>query len=212
MKKLLGVYKGNKKNKKKKKEEKKKETPFVRTRLIARALRKAILSLKRAALSKNSSVRKRHIKQMVSHVKDAKHIIETPRKKLDTVAKKLDEKDKIDQEEEKKEREYTRRHRKSNVIKMFQEFHLFFGWLLAFYIAYFYFSTYVLIKWGASFALFPFLHNSLGTPFPFLITGCLFLIFLGITLSLRFTRGKVLGSSIFTSVSFFLVALFLINF
>jgi hypothetical protein len=214
MKKLVGGYKGKKTRfrKKKKKKNDIDHGMFIRTRLVIRCIKRSIASLKRAILAKNSAVRKQHIKNLISSVKEVHKILKTPKKKLIAVQEDMDQKEQEDEEEIKREQEFRRMRRGVTTQRFFQEVHLFFGWLLAFYVAYFYFSSFVLVKWGSESVFFTFFQKSLGNPFPYIVVGLFFILFLGTTLCLRFSFGRISIVSVYFLITASLAALFLINY
>lgn len=214
MKKLMGGYKGKKARyrKRNKVKENDEHIMFIRTRLVVRCIKRSGASLKRAIFARNSAVRKQHIKNLISNVKEVHKIIKTPPKKLVAVQKDMEQQDQIEVEQEKKEQEVKRIRRGAAARKFFQELHLFFGWLLAFYVGYFYISSFVLVKWGTETVFFEFLQRSLSNSFPYLIVGFFFILFLGLTLCLRFSFGRVSLASMYMLVTFALIVLFFINY
>ncbi len=218
MKRLLKGYKKKRARKKRKKlrikraHAERKHTSFIRTRLLYRSLKKIFSSFKRIIFARNAAVRKQHIKNLVSHVKEVHRIIKAPKKRLVAVEEDIENREKEEEDEKEKEKKYETEFHQTSIYYFLQETHLFFGWLLAFYAGYFYFSSFVLVKWGVDSPLFSFLHRSLTSSFPFLVTGCFFILFLGLTLSLKFSHGRVFLSIVHLLVAFFLLGVFLVNF
>lgn len=212
---LMGGYKQYSKKsrlkKKRKKKKKKKSATVVRIQLMMRSSGKVIRNTKKLILSKNTAVRKRYADQTKEYFQDLKELFFTPSENLVTIEQKIVDRE---VEEEKAEREWVKLEifQKTFFLNLFKEIRLFFGWLLAFYVAYFCVAILLIMKWGDTSPIHSFLYQSLQSPFPFLATGCFFLIFLGLTCITRIAKGSPWLSSVFALSTVFFVVLFVANF
>jgi hypothetical protein len=217
---LRMMKKRNKLRKRRKREEeKKKKKGFLRLRLFFRLVKKIFRRLKRVIFARSTVVRKQHLGKIFGYLRDIQKIFQSLKKKFLAIEKKLlvierkiDEEDVEEEEEQIMRRKPVKKYKKIAFYQFLQEAHLFFGWLLAFYIVYFYFSSFALIKWGTTFPFFSFLYRSLSHSFPFLIMGILFVLFFGMTVALRFSYGKILVSFFYFLITVSCIFLFLFNF
>lgn len=194
-----------------KKKSKKLGIRFARLRLFFRLLKRILWNFHRILVAKNSAVRKRYVKQLSGHFAGVKKVFATPKKKLEILEEEIDIKE---QEEEEFEllSEEIEEFKKTFFLRLFEESRLFFGWLLGFYIVYFYFAFFTLTKFPADTPFHAFLYQSITSEFPFLALGIFFLIFLGLTLIIRFTKNNMWYSPLFIIFSGFCILLFLANF
>ena len=88
----------------------------------------------------------------------------------------------------------------------------FFGWILAFYIFYFYFGIFLITKFHEKNEFFRFFERSLTTGFPFLVTGIFFLLFFGLTLATFFSGKKIWRAVFFLFLTAAMIFLFVVNF
>ncbi|MCT4591841.1 MAG: hypothetical protein N4A36_00420 [Candidatus Gracilibacteria bacterium] len=93
----------------------------------------------------------------------------------------------------------------------FYEIRLFIGWLLSFYILYFFFAFYIKFKWGETSPLFGFINNSLETPFLYAFSGILFFSFMALSIKIRFAQKNTTKSIIIFVTSFLFLILYLFN-
>lgn len=182
----------------------------IRIILLYKAFVKMMAMLQRMVFAKNSVVRKQYSQQFGQHVQDFTKIFRMPDSALipqdeDGIA--------ADELKQKQEAAAKLNELEQNIfIRFLLETHLFFGWLLAFYIVYFYFSVFVLVKLGSDSPLFSFVYRSLSSPFPFLVTGFFFLMFLGLTFAIRVAKGKVILSTFVLICTFISIAALFFNF
>ncbi len=187
---------------------------IIRTILILKQFQKIFGTIRRMIFSKSTVVRKQYFQQLKEHIVEFVHIFKIPDYELipgGADAARVAE----DMERRKLEESGLAgplQGEGSAFYRILQEFHLFFGWLLAFYVAYFYFSVYVVVKWGSESPFFDFVYRSLSSPFPFLTTGFFFLVFFGLTLALRVARGGIILSSFMLFVTAASVVLMVFNF
>jgi len=95
---------------------------------------------------------------------------------------------------------------------LLEEVHLFLGWLLSFYILYFYASFYLLTKFDQEGTISNFLLKTLNSNFPFMVTGLIFIIFAGITIKLRYAVHSHLVAFLTTVGTGFCLLVFVLNF
>jgi hypothetical protein len=211
---LLGVTKKTSHFRKKKKRREGMEKNMAPSRfgLFLRVVKKMFWSLKRILFTRSAAVRRQHLGKIYEYFEDIYRIFQTPIKKLPLMERKIDIEETKQQEKQVMEGVFMKKYQKTAFHQFLQEIHLFFGWLLAFYIIYFYISSFVLIKWGTEFPFFSFLQSSLTNSFPFLMTGILFVLFFGMTLALRFSYGRVLFSLLYLLITVSCIFLFLFNF
>ncbi len=184
---------------------------IIRTILVFKNFKKLLGTMQRLIFSKSSVVRKQYVQQLKEHLREFIHIFKIPDYEL--IPGGVDAANMVEAlAKEKVERGDTAKHEQTLFYRLLQEFHLFFGWLLAFYIVYFYFSVYVLVKWGSDSPFFEFVYRSLSSPFPFLTTGFFFLIFLGLTMALRIAKGRIIPSSFMLLVTVLTIVVMIFNF
>lgn len=97
-------------------------------------------------------------------------------------------------------------------FRFFEEAHLFMGFVLAFYIGYFFLAGLGYTRFGDAMPLFSFVERTLETKFLFLVTGIFFLLFLGLTLIVRLSYRSVLLGTTYFLLTLFVVALYYVNF
>lgn len=97
-------------------------------------------------------------------------------------------------------------------ITLYDELYLFIGWLLAFYITYFFFAFYVKFKWNIAGLIFDFVSQSVQVPFLIILTGILFIVFLGLSLKVHFAKRDILKSSLIFVCTLLLITVFVFNF
>lgn len=183
----------------------------IRTKLIFHSIRKIFRTTRRIIFTKSNAARKEHFRNLIDSFRELSDVVNASRAKLLAKGEKMNVEEKeMAQEEQKKKEEYD--YHTTLLYRFFRELRLFFGWLLAFYIVYFYGTVFALIKWGTDSAIYDFLWRSVTSSFPFLITGSVFLIFAGLTIHVRLAKGKILGYSVGSVITAVLVVLFLANF
>ncbi len=187
---------------------------ILRTILVLKQIQKVLGTLKRLIFSKSTVVRKQYFGQLKEHFVEFKRIFKIPDYELIPggigATEAMNDQEQLRQQEALKGDASLYEH--NSFYRFLQEFHLFFGWLLAFYVVYFYFSVYVVVKWGSESPFFDFVYRSLSSPFPFLTTGFFFLLFFGLTLSLRLAKGRGLPSSLIMLVTAASIVFLIFNF
>ena len=208
MQRLLGGYK---KEQRRIQLKKKKRKHFPRLKLFFRSVHKILWSIKRMLTAKNRAVRMRYMQQLRGYVRSATKIFTLPKKSLATIEQEIEAREKEDALLE-AEWDKIEEFQKTFFLRLFEESRLFFGWLLGFYIAYFYISLFLLTKFPTDSKFHHFLYQSITSQFPFLALGIFFLIFLGLTLIIRFARNNMWYSPLFLLFTAFTIILFLANF
>ncbi len=112
---------------------------------------------------------------------------------------------------EKKDKELLKR-AEGKSLSFCDEAKLFVGWLLSFYIIYFFIAYYITLKWGPSSPLFDFVSKSMETSFLPIIIGVLFIVFFGLSIKTNFARYSFLKSLLIFISTIFVLVLFLFNF
>ncbi|QQS59528.1 hypothetical protein IPN35_01390 [Candidatus Peregrinibacteria bacterium] len=185
----------------------------IRTKLIIHSTRKIFRTIRRIIFTKSNAARKEHLHSLVETFQELSDVVSASRAKLIAKGEKMNaEQEETMKEEENKKKEEQRDYHINLSYRFFRELRLFFGWLLAFYVSFFYITVFALVKWGNESSFYDFLWRSVTSSFPFMITGSVFLIFAGLTIHVRLSHGKILGYSFGSLVTIGLVVLFLVNF
>jgi len=187
-----------------------KKNPFLtKIRLSLRLFSRSFSQLLSVVLSKNSAVRRQHWEMFRENFSSFFGIFQKSNREILEVEAKM-EKHFAEQDED--IQPSATAFSQKTIFHWIEESHLFFGWLLSFYVIYFYLGVFVIVKGVEEASLFSFLERSLTNAFPFLVTGIFFFLFLGLTLSLRFARQKIWLAPFFLGGSTFLSVLFVLNF
>ncbi len=178
---------------------------FLKVRLGFRLFKRSLFHLFRILFSKNSAVRRQHLEQLRVNFSVLFALFPKSTAEVIAVEKDLDSL-------EKNLLVSSNFSFQKTLFRWIEELHLFCGWVLSFYIMYFYLGIFLMVKGGGNSDFFAFLERSLTNPFPFLVTGVIFFLFLGLTLSIRFAAQKFWLSPLFFGFSTFLSILFIFNF
>lgn len=188
-----------------------KQNPLlIKVRLAVRIATRSISQLIATALSKNSAVRRQHWETFRENFSLLSHLFQKSEEELSDIQAKTEGKSLSKKAE--KTQTNTQFFFQKTLFHWIEELHLFFGWLLSFYVIYFYAGILIIVKGSEKNSFLSFLERSLTNAFPFLITGIFFLLFLGLTLCLRFARQQIWLTFFFMAGSAVLSALFVLNF
>ncbi len=162
------------------------------------AIRETIRTSARVVASKNSTLRKAYFKQLKAALGELKDVLTSNPNETELV------------EDERINQQII--FQRSFIYHVFDDLHLFFGWLLSFYIIYFYLATIVITKFRSDSPVVDYLQRSATSTFPFLITGTIFFLFLGLTANLRLSNGRLSLITLYSTTSVVLIAVFFVNF
>lgn len=185
---------------------------LIKSTMLGRIVKKMLTMLQRMVFSKSTVVRKQYLQQFIESVHEFFKVAKTPATEFIPPELKAQYARPDDSLETDSIAEYIDPAAGSSFARLLQELRLFIGWLLAFYVTYFYLSVFTLVKLGTETPFFSFINRSLQSAFPFLVTAFFFLMYIGLTIALRWAHGRVISSSLSLLVSMASIALVLANF
>ncbi len=180
-------------------------SPLVhKIRVLLRSFSQITSHGTRAFFSSNPALRKRYFSKFKESLQQFKTTFEKPTQDFQEVEEEIDFTEHLKAD--------TRLEYSKALTSFLEEAHLFFGWLLAFYIVYFYIGGYVITKAGPTTNFFSFLGQSLENPFSYFITGIFFILFMGLTIINRFKKKDILSIGSVGGGTTVLLALFMLHF